>query len=232
MRKLGTVQCLDVPCANPRDEAQADVIVLFHGYGADAYDLRSLSEVLSPTIPSSWLFPQGVLEVPIGPGWTGRAWWEIDIAALQNAAASGQARDLSDSKPEGLEKLRPRIFEMFEKLGVPWNRIILGGFSQGSMLATDIFLRAPSTPKGLLILSGALLNKPEWKELAQKRAGSRFFMSHGSSDQVLALRGAAQLETLLIQAGLKGSLLTFAGGHEIPPVAIQKANEYLANISG
>lgn len=227
MRKLGTVQCLEVPVANPQDEAQADVVILFHGYGADAYDLRSLSEALTPKRPTHWLFPQGVLEVPIGPGWTGRAWWNIDIASLERAAASGQPRDLSLEKPEGLEKLRPRIFEMIEKLQVPWNRIVLGGFSQGSMLATDIFLRAPEAPKGLIILSGALLNKPEWKELAPRRAGSRFFMSHGTQDLVLAHKGAAQLETLLTQAGLRGSLLTFQGGHEIPWPVIQKATEYL-----
>ena len=221
------MQCLDVPLDNPQDEATADVLIMFHGYGADAYDLRSLSEVIKPARPTQWLFPQGILEVPIGPGWTGRAWWNIDIASLERAAASGQPRDLSMEKPEGLEKLRPRILEMIEKLAVPWNRIILGGFSQGSMLATDLFLRAPETPKGLIVLSGALLNKPEWKDLARARAGSKFFMSHGAQDAVLAHRGAAQLETLLVQSGMKGSLLTFPGGHEIPPAVIFKLNEYL-----
>jgi phospholipase/carboxylesterase len=230
MRKLGIVQCLEVPCENRQDEATADVLILFHGFGADAYDLRSLSEVLIPPKPTHWLFPQGVLEVPIGPGWTGRAWWEIDLAALERAAASGQPRDLSETKPEGLEKVRPRVQEMIAKLEVPWNRIILGGFSQGAMLATDLFLRAPEAPKGLLIFSGALLNKTEWKELATKRAGSRFFMSHGNQDMVLAHKGAAQLETLLVQSGLKGSLMTFPGGHEIPMAAIQKANQYLAGL--
>lgn len=230
MRKVGTVQCLEVPCERPEDESRADTLILFHGYGADAYDLRSLSEVVTPARPTHWLFPQGILEVPIGPGWTGRAWWPVDIAALEKAAATGEPRDLADTKPEGLEKLRPRILEMIDKLQVPWNRLILGGFSQGSMLATDVFLRAPEAPKGLLIFSGALVNKDEWKELAPKRAGSRFFMSHGTHDSILSHRGAARLETLLTQAGLKGSLFTFPGAHEIPMAAIQKANEYLKSL--
>ena len=230
MRKLGTVQCLEVPVENPAQEAQADILILFHGYGADAYDLRSLTEVLKSPRPTHYLFPQGVMEVPIGPGWTGRAWWNIDMAAIERAAAAGQTRDISEEKPEGLEKLRPRVMEMIAALKVPWNRIILGGFSQGAMLATDLFLRAPEAPKGLMILSGALLNKPEWKELAKNRAGSKFFMSHGNGDMVLGHRGAAQLETMLVNAGLKGSLMTFPGSHEIPMAAIQKANEYLKGL--
>lgn len=230
MRKLGTVQCLEVPCDNPQDEDRADYLILFHGFGADAYDLRSLSEVLIPPKPTHWIFPQGVKEVPIGPGWTGRAWWELDMAAFEAAVRSGTIRDLSGEKPEGLEQIRPRVYEMISQLKVPWNRLILGGFSQGSMLATDLFLRAPEAPKGLVIFSGALLNKNEWKELAKNRAGSKFFMSHGDQDQVLNHRGAAQLETLLIGAGLKGSLMTFKGGHEIPMTAIEKANEYLKSL--
>lgn len=224
------MQCLEVPCENPAQEDSATHLILFHGYGADAYDLRSLHEVIKAKGPTHFLFPQGVLEVPIGPGWTGRAWWNIDVEALQRAAMNGTPRDLSIEKPEGLEKLRPRIFEMIDALRVPWNRIILGGFSQGAMLATDLFLRAPEAPKGLVILSGALLNKDEWKKLAPNRTGSSFFMSHGSHDQVLAHKGAAQLETLLVQSGLKGSLMTFSGGHEIPMNVIDKLNQYLLNV--
>lgn len=205
-------------------------IILFHGYGADAYDLRSLCEVFSPGRPTQYLFPQGILEVPIGPGWTGRAWWPIDVQALQMAAMSGTPRDLSNERHPSLPELRKKIFTEIEKIKVPWNQIILGGFSQGAMLATDLFLNAAETPKGLIILSGALVNKEEWKTLAPKRAGSKYFMSHGKSDAVLSIRGASQLESLLNGAGLKGSLMNFQGGHEIPIEVIQKTNQYLKTL--
>lgn len=205
-------------------------VILFHGFGADAYDLKSFSEVLHTKEPSNWLFPQGLLEVPIGPGWTGRAWWNIDVEALNRRAISGENVDLSGEKPEGLPKARAIALDAIAQLGVPWNQIILGGFSQGAMLATDLFLNAPETPKGLMLFSGALINKEDWKAKVPARAGSKFFICHGNKDMVLPHKCGQQLETLLNAGGMKGGLMTFPGGHEIPPQAIMKANEYLKGI--
>ena len=148
-------------------------VILFHGFGADAYDLSTLQEVLVPGKPSSWLFPQGILEVSIGPGWTGRAWWKIDMATLQKRQQEGQ-HDMSAETPE-IEKARDMAFEMIAQLKVPWSNIILGGFSQGAMLATDLFLRAPETPKGLVLFSPALINKEKWKPYVSQRQGRAVF---------------------------------------------------------
>jgi phospholipase/carboxylesterase len=227
MRQLGSIKCIEVP--SHKDNAH--LLILFHGYGADAYDLQTLSDVIETPWPTDWLFPQGPMEVPIGPGWTGRAWWNINMDAIQEAAARGEHRDLSEEYPEGLKKIRPRIFEMIEKTGIPWKRVILGGFSQGAMLATDIFLHAPETAKALLILSGNLLCKKDWVSLIKNHEGGRFFMSHGKNDAVLAHSGAARLETALTQNGMKGRLLSFAGGHEIPPQIILAARDFLKTLS-
>lgn len=222
----GKIKAIDVLTLDNTDQW----VILFHGFGADAYDLQSLSEVLVPPQKSNWLFPQGVLEVPIGPGWTGRAWWKIDVDALQRRQQTGDAVDLSGERPENLEKLRPAVLEMIAQLGVSWDKIILGGFSQGAMLAMDIFLHAPQTPRGLLLFSGALVNKEIWKPLVPSRAGSTYFICHGSNDPILPHRSAQQLESMLNAGGMKGGLVTFQGGHEIPPVAIAKANEYLKGL--
>ncbi len=207
------------------------VFILFHGYGADAYDLQPLAEVISAPTPLHFLFPQGPLEVPIGPGWTGRAWWQIDVAALQMAAQQGHPRDLSKEKPTVLSELRQKILTSIEQLKVPWNQIILGGFSQGAMLATHLFLHAPETPRALVSLSGSLLDKEDLKSVAANRSGAAFFASHGKFDPVLDLRGSSQLETFLIQNGMKGKLYSFSGAHEIPPDVITKLNEFLQEVA-
>ncbi len=232
MRKLGSLQCIDVhPRIEPKEGQQELTFILFHGYGADAYDLQTLSDVITAPSPLHFIFPQGVLEVPIGPGWTGRAWWPINIQALQEAAASGKPRDLSKETAPGIVDLRKKIFAAIESLKVPWSQIIIGGFSQGAMLATDICLNAPENPRALVCLSGSLVNKDEWKTLVNRRAGTPFFMSHGKSDAVLDARGSAQLETFLINGGLKGKLITFPGTHEIPIDIIGKLNEFLKDVA-
>lgn len=228
MRKIGQLKCLEThPKFQAPEGQQTLTFILFHGYGADAYDLQGLAEVINTPAPTHFLFPQGVLEVPIGPGWTGRAWWPINMAAIEAAAQRGESRDISQEKAPGIAELRNKVFAAIDSLKVPWSTIILGGFSQGAMLATDIFLNAPENPRALVCFSGALVNKSEWQEVVKNRSGCPFFLSHGKSDAILAHKGSAQLETFLINGGLKGKLFSFEGTHEIPMIAIQKANEFL-----
>lgn len=222
MRKLGSIQCLDLV----QDET-APWVIMFHGYGADASDLHSLADLIPTKKPFNFLFPNAPMEVPIGPGWTGRAWWTIDMARIQKDAQEGIERDTSEQVPTELPAIRAKTMKMIEALGVPWEKIILSGFSQGGMLAVDLALHAPKTPLGLAILSGSLINKVEWKDLAKNRAGLPFFQTHGDKDPVIPFKNASRLETLLTQSGLKGSLSKFSGAHEIPPLMVQKLGAYL-----
>lgn len=222
MRQLGKIHCQEI-----NKDDNAPWIIFFHGYGADCNDLFSLGEMITTKQTYNWLFPNGSLEVPIGPGWTGRAWWPINMMEIQEAAARGEHRDFSRATPQGAEKAIQATSEMLKQLRVPWNQIILGGFSQGAMLATELFLTAPETPRGLVIMSGTLIDQPRWSELAKHRKGSRFFQSHGMMDPILGYKQAQQLETMLTQAGMIGRLEGFRGGHEIPMPVIQKIGAYI-----
>lgn len=231
MRKLGPVEALDII-----QDPQGPWVILFHGYGADAGDLASLADVLPVKKPCNFLFPQGFLEVPIGPGWTGRAWWELDMMKLQRDIEAGVERDTGAEVPAGLGKARQKAMAMIEALAktlnapqnkIPWDRLILGGFSQGGMIAADLALHAPEKPRGLVLLSTAIINKAEMKKIAPSKAGLEFFQSHGDQDMVLSHKNAARLETLLTQSGLKGKLRTFRGGHEIPAGIITELGAWL-----
>lgn len=226
MRKLGSWSAIET-----KNDENAPWVILFHGYGADAGDLAPLADLIPTQKPWNFLFPQAPLEVPIGPGWTGRAWWNIDMARIQRDAEQGIERDTSLESPPSLPKIRESAMDMITRMGVPWERIVLGGFSQGGMLAVDVALHAPESPLGLAILSSALINKEAWKAKAPQRAGLPFYQSHGQQDVVLAHKNAQRLETLLTQGGLKGSLRTFRGGHEIPMPVLQELGQYLDRIA-
>lgn len=223
MRQLGKIKCQEIN----RDD-NAPWVILFHGYGADCNDLFSIGEALQVKQTVNYLFPNGFLEVPIGPGWTGRAWWPVDMLEIQRASESGSHRDFSDVTPPGMEKAVSLAQEMIAQLKVPWNQIVLGGFSQGAMLATELYLKAPEVPAGLAILSGTLLHQDQWTALAKNRQGEAFFQSHGSLDPVLGFKQAQKLETVLTQNGMKGHLQGFRGGHEIPMGVIQQLGSYLS----
>lgn len=225
MRKLASLQCIDY-----YHHDEAPWIIFFHGYGADASDLAPLATEISleNNKAANWLFPQGHLEVPISWNWTGRAWWPVNLEELQKAQEQGVPRDLSQLTPDGLSVAVEKAMAMIKSLGVPWDRVILGGFSQGAMLATELYLNAPVTPLGLVIMSGTCLHASVWREKVKDRTGKAFFMSHGEQDEVLSIKGAQRLETLLTQGGMKGRLMRFQGGHEIPRPVMVEIGKYLS----
>ncbi len=205
-------------------------LVLFHGFGADAFDLQTLSDAFSGSPGLQFLFPQGPLSVPIGPGWTGRAWWPIDVKAYEKVVQTGNHEIIYSRKPDGIESLRKKLFAFLDELKLDPEKTVLGGFSQGAMLACDLFLNSEKTFKGLMLLSGSLIQKDQWSALAAKKKNSSYFISHGDQDAVLPIAGARALHDLLEKAGMNGSWYEFRGNHEIPPSVIKQAQQYLKNV--
>lgn len=226
LEKLGPLDILRV-----EGDPEAPTIVIFHGYGASAFDLFPIHEVVTTDQKFNWIFANGHLKVPLMPGYTGRAWFPIDMAALEEAIRTKSVRSFSDKDPEGMQVARDSAMLMIQALGVPWDQLILGGFSQGAMLATDLMLRSEISPKGLMILSGALLNETLWTSLAPKKSNLRFLQTHGEYDQVLSYANAKQLEKMLRNSGLLGEFIGFKGAHEIPQVVIQGISRYLNSLS-
>ncbi|PJZ44305.1 alpha/beta hydrolase [Leptospira brenneri] len=226
LESLGPLQVLRV-----QGDPDAPTVVMFHGYGASAFDLYPIHEVLVTDQKFNWVFPHGHLSVPLMPGYSGRAWFPIDMAALEEAIRKNDFRNFADKDPEGMDVARQAAYLMLDALGVPWNNLILGGFSQGAMLATDLTLRKEELSKGLTILSGALVNESLWKELAPKKSALRFFQSHGEFDPILGYANAKKLEKLLRNSGLIGEFIAFNGGHEIPAPVIQGLSRYLNSLS-
>lgn len=215
-QRLGGLDTLVVP-----GQPGGLTIAMLHGFGADAYDLLSLADVVPVPAGTTWLFPHAPHEVEIGPHVTGRAWFPIDLMALQMAMLSGQTRDLSQQQPPELAVSRQMVAQMLADYGAPLDRTVLAGFSQGAMTATSLAMHADVAPAGLAILSGTLLEAPAWQALAPRRAGLRFVQSHGRQDPMLGFAAAERLHGLLTAAGWLGPMVAFSGGHEIPPPALR-----------
>lgn len=220
-------QIADLEAITVEASDEGPTVVLFHGFGADMNDLASLSQVIRVPEGTNWVFPNGHLTVPLGQHFEGRAWFPISISELERSVASGQPIDLSTIVPPGLDHARELAMDLIQALDVPLEKLVLGGFSQGAMLATDVMLHLETPPAGLAILSGTLVNAAEWATLAARHPGYSFFQSHGAHDAVLSFAMAQRLERLFLDAGWKGQLIKFNGAHEIPMDVINQLGGYL-----
>lgn len=220
-KRIGPLDCMEVV-----GDPNAPTVVLFHGYGADMNDLAPLAGVIQGPKNCNWYFPNGPQSVDLGGHSTGRAWFPIRVADMQ----VGVPLDLSEQIPPGLKKARELARQFIDKLGVSPSKLVIGGFSQGAMLATDLMLHMDEPPAGLALLSGTLISKNEWAELAAQRPGFRFFQAHGARDQVLSFAHSQGLEKLFKTAGWQGQLFRFEGGHEIPSEVLIQLGSYLRKV--
>lgn len=219
-------------------------VVLLHGFGAPGDDLAGLADAIEVPNGTTLVFPEAVhgLAELTGQRAYGdaRCWWMIDVVRMQLAMAAGVDRDLSKDVPEGLAEARAKVEGMLDALAKedPDARLVLGGFSQGAMLALDVALRSPARKlAGLVQLSGTILAEREWNPLLRgeearpkPRAGLRVFQSHGRADALLPFAAAERLSRMLVDAGMVVSFESFHGPHTIPPTTLRSLSAWIRDL--
>ncbi len=224
LEPFGELKALCSHQGHEKQEGESKTVILFHGYGANAYDLFSLHRILSSSKVGNWYFPEGGLSIPGMP--MGRAWFPLDVAALEKAMMEGSYREYSGPVPKKLVSVRESFLRSLQEMKISPQDCIIGGFSQGAMLATDIALNSIEDFAGLVILSGAFLGKEQWPELAEKKK-INFFQSHGERDPVLSHQDAEFFYKTLIECGCRGEFESFVGEHEIPEKVIHKLKHFI-----
>lgn len=208
-----------------------NTVLMMHGFGANYEDLAPLEAYLDPEGHYNWIFPNGILQVPLGPHVTGQAWFPIRMADLEAAVMRGEAYDFADLLPDGMKHAEARLSDLVDQLRIDPQQLVIGGFSQGAMMAVQLGCSLKENPKGLLLFSGTLVNQKEWKELLPRRQKTPFFVSHGRRDPVLAFVNAERLHKTLLHHGLAGEFYPFDGHHEIPLPVVKSASAFLRKIS-
>ncbi|MDH5587223.1 MAG: phospholipase, partial [Nitrospirota bacterium] len=180
-----------------------------------------------------FLFPAAPLNLDMGFG-DAKAWWMLDMERITQARAQGQWETLSQEIPRGLERARTLIYNLLtqatEALSVPSGSLVIGGFSQGAMLSTDLALHSDIPLAGLALLSGTLIAKQEWLTRLPNRQGLPVFQSHGIDDPILSFSMAQQLRDHIQAAGLPVNWVEFHGGHEIPVQVLNGLGTFLHDV--
>ena len=231
---------LDARIITAKENQQPElVVILCHGYGAPGTDLVPLARELAMSHPelgkiARFIFPEAPLSLGQFGFYEGRAWWAIDPQRFERALATGQLEELTDSEPDGLRSARAQLQSLLEATliatGVPLSRVVLGGFSQGAMVATDLALRLEDSPAGLGIFSGTLLCQPTWDQRATLRRDLKIFQSHGQQDPLLPFELAQRLHQLFISHNLPATFHAFHGGHTIDREALQHFGALLMDV--
>ena len=229
--KLGTLTAHVTGGTDREGGGTGPVVVLLHGYGAPGTDLVPLWRELPVARDVRFVFPEAPLELGFG----GRAWWPIDMARLQDRFSKAAVERLIAEVPPGIDAARSALLELLEVLerdfGAAPEQTVIGGFSQGAMLATDTVLRTSRPFAGLALLSGTLISHDEWLPLMPARRGLPVLQSHGRADPVLPFELAERLRGELVAAGLPVEFIAFNGGHEIPPPVLAQAGKLLAQLA-
>lgn len=212
------------------------VLVLLHGYGAPGTDLVPLYRQVQVPSEVRFVFPMApiVLDPTAPPALAPRAFWDIDIAELQRETMAGRFLELMDQVPPGLDAARAAVIELLDAVDRELDargRIVLGGFSQGAMLACDVALRTTRPLAGLVPMSGAPVARSELKKLAPARRGLKVLQSHGRQDPILPLAAGVALRDVLTEGGLEVEWLEFNGGHTIPDGVVTRLGPFLTRVT-
>ena len=202
----------------PAGSGPHPTLVVLHGYGANANDLIALAPYLGGGA-MQMICPQGPLTVPIGPGMSGFGWFPL--------TGGGQLFD-GDAIARTADEVRAFLAEAERRYAIDPRKLVLGGFSQGGVLAYLIALEEPTRFAGLVALSSWL--PPPLVQTLKPNADRRqlpTLVQHGSRDEVINVARARQSVESLRELGVPLTYREHDMGHEIDAASLATLVEWL-----
>ncbi|MFZ6645407.1 alpha/beta hydrolase [Undibacterium sp. TJN25] len=201
-------------------------IIWMHGLGADANDFVPIAKELDlsgcPDI--RFVFPNApTMPVTINNGYVMRSWYDIlgtDLARREDEAGLRASQ-------ASVEQLVAREISR----GIPTERIILAGFSQGCAMTLQTGLRYPQKLGGLLCLSGYLpLRDLVAAERSAANQDTPIFLAHGRGDQMIQIQRAEQSRDLLAAMGYKVEWHEYMMQHSVCQEEIDDIGPWLRRV--
>ena len=186
------------------------LVAIMHGRGADANDLADIAPYLDGPAGYRFLFPNAPKPWEAAPGMTfGFTWFEglpPDPASL--AASRAKLAEFLDA---GLQRFP-----------TPAGKFVIGGFSQGGLMALDAGLRRGDVA-GIVVMSGALFEA----DLPPLRKEQRVLIVHGKLDEMIDVNRARRARRVLEDHGLEPEYHEFAMGHQVTMESIAVVSEFI-----
>lgn len=211
------------PAARPKA-----TIIMLHGLGADGTDFLPLADELKLDAvgPVRWVMPRApVRPVTINGGAPMRAWYDIlgtDLARREDEAG------LRDSAAQVLALIDREV-----ALGMPAERIVLAGFSQGCAISLLAGLRCPQRLAGVAGLSGYLpLPAATAAERHAANQVTPVFLAHGRQDEMVSLARGQQARDALTALGQPVEWHDYPMGHSLCIEEVRDLQAWLLKVLG
>ena len=199
-------------------------VVWLHGLGADGHDFAPIvPELVRPGWPAlRFVFPHApVRPVTINNGMRMRAWYDIvgmDFPTRADSEGVNQSVVQANA-----------LIEREQARGIPANRILLAGFSQGGAIALAAGVRRATPLAGLIALSTYL---PDAQAATAEKTGAAtaqpVFMAHGASDPVIPLMYAEQSAQLLQTLGFDVDWHRYPMAHQVCAEELRDLGDWMA----
>jgi len=199
----------------PADRSPDGALVLLHGRGTDEFDLLPLLEALDAERRLVGLTPRAPLSLPPA----GAHWYIVRQVGYPDR----------ETFFDSLGRLSTWLDLLPEELGIPWQRIVLGGFSMGAVMSYAIGLGpGRPTPAGIMALSG-FIPTVEGFELDWARAGGLpLAIAHGTADPVIPIEFGRDAHRRLEAAGADVLYRESPIVHTIDPAIVPDLRTWLA----
>ena len=188
------------------------IIILLHGYGSNMKDLASLSDYINA---HEYMYIS--INAPIKLSEFGNnafAWFQI--------GTPNYLEQLEEST-RLLENTIDHLTNIFDISNVP---TILGGFSQGGMMAMNLSLTTDRNFNGIAALSSRLIT-----DVPSKKPEINFFISHGSKDNVIEISEGHRSRDILQKSGHRVMYQEYDMGHEISADCLTDFTTWLKSIN-
>lgn len=220
----GLLDCVEL---EPETPATASVIWL-HGLGADGNDFVPIvPELRLPdAMAVRFVFPHApVRPVTLNGGMKMRAWYDI-LGLDRNAREDAQGIRESQAQIEALIRRE-------NGRGIPSERIVLAGFSQGGAVTLQAGLRYPEKLAGLMVLSSYLTQRDSLaSEAAPANRDIPILMAHGTMDYMLPVQLGESSRDYLQQAGYAIEWHAYAMEHQVCAEEIRDVSLWLQRALG
>lgn len=204
-------------------EQAGSVIVFLHGYGADGADLLGLADPLGRYLPDTAFYapnaPEPCRNNPFGFQWFPIPW--LDGSTEAEARASME---------KSIDDVNAFLDAVLVREGLEPERMVVVGFSQGTMMALHVLPRRAQAVAGIVGFSGRLL-APEL--LSQVKVRPPVMLLHGDQDQMVPFADMGLAERALSGADFTVTTHTMRGtGHGISPDGLGAALGFVREALG